>query len=124
MLSDFAPASGALPTEIASRALLRLPPALSEELEVICNFVVVAASGSDLLEPPIPFDRHNDGFRDGTARRGDTRVWAEEMISEAAAPAAEMLSLATWVTGIAFGVRGHVPPYQVFLVSDYDRQSV
>ena len=97
---------------------------VSEELDVICNFVVVAASGSDLLEPPTPFDRYNDGFRDGFARRGDTRLWAEEMISEAAAPAAKMLSLATWVTGIAFGVRGHVPPYQVFLVSDYDRQSV
>lgn len=124
MLSAFDPASGPLPTEVTSWALLRLPPALSEELEIICNFVVVAASGNDLLETPMPLDRHNDGLREGVARRGDTRLWAEEMISDAAAPAAEILSLATWVTGFAFGVRGHVPPYQVFLVSDCDRQSV
>lgn len=81
------------------------------------SLVVVAARGKDLLEPPIPRARYIDGDR--SEAEGVRGPRGDEMISVAAFLAAEMLSLAMYVTGGALGTRGHVPPYQLLVDRGY-----
>ena len=78
------------------------------------TFVVVAARGNDLLELPILRDKYNEGVLIEGVGFGDASRRAVEITSVAAAPAAEILSLETCATGVAFELLGHERPYQLF----------
>ena len=73
------------------------------------SLVVVAARGKDRLELAVLRDKYTAGFLRGL----EGSRWAFATASEAAPPAAEMLSLAICVTASALLPRGHVPPYQL-----------
>lgn len=79
------------------------------------SFVVVAAKGRDLDELPILRDKYIAGFLRGAVGSWGVRARADATTSDAAPPAADMLSLATWVTGLALFPRGQVPPYHDLL---------
>ena len=55
------------------------------------------------------------GFLRGAVGSWGVRARADATTSDAAPPAADMLSLATWVTGLALFPRGQVPPYHDLL---------
>lgn len=75
------------------------------------SFVVVAARGKDLVELLMVWIRSRDGDLIPTGVLSLER--AEDTKSVATPEAAEMLSRAICVTGLAFDILGHVPPYQL-----------